>query len=213
VNTLGGTEGSVTIIGAVSPPAGDFSEPVTMNTRRCVRTFWGLDRERAQARFYPAVHPLLSYSADVDALAHWWQIQGNPDWIAHRRSVLELLETQVRLERMARIVGKDALPPPQQLTLLCAELVNDAVLRQSSFSEVDRYCSPKRQTAILGVVIRFVTLARAAVDRGVQPDHIAALPIRRTLQRVGEEYGEDRIDEIRLLWKQLEHEFEMLPGS
>jgi V/A-type H+-transporting ATPase subunit A len=213
VSTLAGTEGSVTIIGAVSPPAGDFSEPVTMNTRRCVRTFWGLDRERAQARFYPAVHPLLSYSADVDALAHWWQIQGNPDWLGHRRSVLELLETQVRLERMARIVGKDALPPPQQLTLLCAELVNDAVLRQSSFSEVDRYCSPKRQTAILGVIIRFVTLARAAVERGVQPDQIAALPIRRTLQRVGEEYGEDRIDEIRLLWKQLEHEFEMLPRS
>jgi V/A-type H+-transporting ATPase subunit A len=213
VSTLAGTEGSVTIIGAVSPPAGDFSEPVTMNTRRCVRTFWGLDRERAQARFYPAVHPLQSYSADVELLAHWWQIQGNPDWIAQRRSVLELLETQVRLERMARIVGKDALPAPQQITLLCADLVNDAVLRQSSFSDVDRYCSPKRQTAILGVVVRFVSLARAAVERGVQPDHIAALPVRRTLQRLGEEYGEDRIDAIRLLWKQLEHEFELLPGS
>jgi V/A-type H+-transporting ATPase subunit A len=211
VSTLTGTEGSVTIIGAVSPPAGDFSEPVTMNTRRCVRTFWALDRERAQARFFPAIHPLQSYSGDVDALAQWWQVQGNPDWVTQRRSLLELLETQVRLERMARIVGKDALPPPQQLTLLCAELVNDAVLRQSSFSEVDRYCSPKRQTAILGVVIRFVTLARAAVDTGIQPEQIAALPIRRTLQRVGEEYGEDRIDGIRALWKQLEHEFEQLP--
>jgi V/A-type H+-transporting ATPase subunit A len=76
--TLGGTEGSITIIGAVSPPAGDFSEPVTMNTRRCVRTFWALDRERAQARFYPAIHPLQSYSADVDTLASWWQVQKIP---------------------------------------------------------------------------------------------------------------------------------------
>ncbi len=213
VSTLGGAEGSVTIIGAVSPPAGDFSEPVTMNTRRCVRTFWALDRERAQARFYPAIHPLQSYSADVDPLAHWWQTQGNPDWVGNRRSILELLETQVRLERMARIVGKDALPAQQQVTLLCAELVNDAVLRQSSFSTVDRYCSPKRQMAILGVVMRFVNLARAAVDRGVQPERIAALPTRQILQRVGEEYGEERLGDIGQLWQQVEHEFETLGRS
>jgi len=205
--TLGGTEGSVTIIGAVSPPAGDFSEPVTMNTRRCVRTFWALDRERAQARFYPAIHPLQSYSADVDTLASWWQVQGNPDWVAQRRRLLELLQAQVHLERMARIVGKDALPPAQQLTLLCAELANEAVLRQSSFSEVDRYCSPQRQTAILGIVVRFLDLARTAVDAGVPPDEVANLPVRLTLQRIGEEYGEQQLAGIRALWQQLEHDF------
>jgi len=208
--TLGGSEGSVTIIGAVSPPAGDFSEPVTMNTRRCVRTFWALDRERAQARFYPAIHPLQSYSADVDTLASWWQVQGNPDWLAQRRRLLELLQAQVHLERMARIVGKDALPPAQQLTLLCAELANDAVLRQSSFSEVDRYCSPQRQTAILGIVVRFLDLARTAVDAGVPPDEVASLPVRLTLQRIGEEYGEQQIAGIRALWQQLEHDFDAL---
>ena len=208
--TLGGAEGSVTIIGAVSPPAGDFSEPVTMNTRRCVRSFWALDRERAQARFYPAIHPLQSYSADVESLASWWQVQGNPDWLAQRRRVLELLQAQVHLERMARIVGKDALPPAQQLTLLCAELANDALLRQSSFSEVDRYCSPQRQTAILGIVVRFIDLARSAVDAGVPPDEVAKLPVRLTLQRIGEEYGEQRIAGIRALWQQLEHEFDAL---
>ena len=208
--TLGGAEGSVTIIGAVSPPAGDFSEPVTMNTRRCVRTFWALDRERAQARFYPAIHPLQSYSADVEALASWWQVQGNPDWLAQRRRLLELLQAQVHLERMARIVGKDALPPAQQLTLLCAELANEAVLRQSSFSEVDRYCSPQRQTAILGIVVRFLDLARAAVDAGVPPDEVANLPVRLTLQRIGEEYGEQQLAGIRALWQQLEHDFDAL---
>jgi V/A-type H+/Na+-transporting ATPase subunit A len=207
VQTLGGTEGSVTIIGAVSPPAGDFSEPVTMNTRRCVRTFWALDRERAQARFYPAVHPLQSYSADVEALAPWWQAQGNPEWLAQRRRLLELLQSQLHLERMARIVGKDALPPAQQLTLLCAELVNDAVLRQSSFSEIDRYCSPQRQTAILGIIVRFVDLARAAVEAGASSEEVANLPIRLTLQRIGEEYGEERIAQIRELWQRLEQEF------
>jgi V/A-type H+-transporting ATPase subunit A len=210
VNTLAGTEGSVTIIGAISPPAGDFTEPVTMHTRRCVRTFWALDRGRAQARFYPAIHPLQSYSGDVEALTRWWQTQGNPDWSAQRKRLLELLEAQVRLERMARIVGKDALPAAQQLTLLCADLVNDAVLRQSSFSETDRYCSPQRQTAILSVVLRFIDLARAAVDAGVHPDRIGDLPVRRTLQRIGEEFGEDKIAAIRALGKQLDSEFSSL---
>ena len=211
VSTLAGTEGSVTIIGAISPPAGDFSEPVTMHTRRCVRTFWALDRGRAQARFYPAIHPLQSYSGDVDALARWWQVQGNPDWAAQRKRLLEILEAQTQLERMARIVGMDALPPAQQLTLSCAALVNDAILRQSSFSEVDRYCSPQRQTAILSVIIRFIDLARGAVDGGVHPDRIRELPVRRTLQRIGEEFGEDQVPKIRALWQQLDSEFSHLP--
>jgi V/A-type H+/Na+-transporting ATPase subunit A len=210
VQTLGGTEGSVTIIGAISPAAGDFSEPVTMNTRRCVRSFWALDRERAQARFFPAINPLLSYSADAEALAAWWHAQGNPDWLEQRRRLLELLQAQVHLERMARIVGKDALPPAQQLTLLCAELVNEAVLRQSALSEIDRYCSPQRQTAILGIIVRFLDLARAAVEGGVTPESIANLPVRPTLQRIGEEYGEARVAGIRALWQQMEQQFAAL---
>ncbi len=210
VSTLGGREGSVTIIGAISPPSGDFSEPVTMHTRRSVRTFWGLDRGRAQARFYPAIDPLQSYSRDAEALAQWWQIQGNPAWTAQRTAVLELLTEQAHLERMARIVGKDALPAPQQATLLCAELVSEAVLRQSSFSEVDRYCSPQRQTAMLSLVMRFVELARAAVQRGVDPERIAAMPMRALLQRIGEQYGEHRIADIGALWPQLESDFHAL---
>jgi len=110
-------------------------------------------------------------------------------------------------------VGKDALPPNQQLTLLCAELVNDAVLRQSSFSDVDRYCSPERQTAILTLVVRFVALARAAIARGASPDAISALPIRSTLQRVGEDYGEARIEQLRGLWKPLEAQFATLDAE
>jgi len=94
VKTLSGQEGSVTIIGAVSPPAGDFSEPVTLHTKRYVRCFWALDSQRAQARFYPAIHPLQSYSADADALASWWKLSGNPDWMTQRQRVLALLEQQ-----------------------------------------------------------------------------------------------------------------------
>ncbi len=210
VSTLGGGEGSVSIIGAISPAAGDFSEPVTTHTRRSVRTFWALDRSRAQARFFPAIDPLQSYSGDVDALGQWWQVQGNPQWSAQRRRVLELLESKSRLERMARIVGKDALPPVQQLTLLCADLVEEAVLRQSSYSSTDRFCSPQRQTAILGAVTRFIDLAQNALEHGASPEGISALPIRQALLRVGETYGEDRIPAIRELWKQMDTEFATL---
>jgi V/A-type H+-transporting ATPase subunit A len=208
--TLSGKEGSVTIIGAISPPAGDFSEPVTMHTRRYVRSFWALDRDRAQARFYPAIHPLRSYSEDAAQLARWWQIQGNADWRPTRKRVLTLLEQQERLERMARIVGKDALPEAQQLTLLCAELINDGYLRQSAFSEVDRFCSPARQTAMLRLFMRFIELAEEALAAHVRPEQIVDLPILRRLQRLGEELGEDQIDSIEKLWHSLETEFESL---
>ena len=213
VRPLAGGEGSVTIIGAISPAAGDFSEPVTMHTTRYVSSFWALDQARAQARFYPAIHPLQSYSAEVDVLAGWWQLQGNADWLEHRNDLLTLLEEQTRLERMARIVGKDALPAAQQLTLLCADLVNDGVLRQSSFSPVDRYCSPERQTAMLRLIMRFIERARRAVSEGVQPDAIADLPILQKLRRLGEEFGEDRIRQIELLGQQLDREFHTLIGT
>jgi V/A-type H+/Na+-transporting ATPase subunit A len=210
VMTLGGREGSVTIIGAVSPPAGDFSEPVTLHTKRYVRCFWALDRQRAQARFYPAIHPLQSYSADADTLAEWWKRSGNPDWLAQRQRVLALLEQQSHLERMARIVGRDALPPQQQLKLLCADLVNDGFLRQSSFSKVDRYCSPSRQAAMISILLAFMDRAEAAVQSGIAPARLAEMPIVRQLQRLGEEFGEDDLRKLGQLPRQLDYEFDSL---
>ena len=213
VRTLAGMEGSVTIIGAVSPPAGDFSEPVTSHTKRYVRCFWGLDRERAQARFYPAIHPLQSYAQDASILESWWTEKGNPDWADHRQRLLTLLEEQARLERMARIVGKDALPPAQQLVLLSAELVNEGFLRQSAFSPIDRYCSPERQTAMLQAIIRFLDLAEKAVAQGVLPEQLAALPVFRLLQRLGEDIGESDLDKIASIRGQLDNEFAEVLGA
>ncbi len=210
VETLGETEGSVTIIGAISPPAGDFSEPVTTHTKRYVGTFWALDRERAHARFYPAIHPLQSYAADAATLANWWRTNGNPDWPRHRERLLTLLEQQAQLERMARIVGRDALPAAQQLALLCADLVNEGILRQSSFSATDRFCSPERQTAMLQTVMEFILQAENSVERGANPADIAGLPILRRMYRLGEEFGEDDIKRIDLLRRQISYDFESL---
>ena len=175
VETLAGGRGSVTLIGAISPPSGDFSEPVTSHTKRYVRAYWALDVKRAQARFYPAVHPLQSYAEDARGFAPWWAAQGHGDWLRLRRRFLTLLDEQAHLERMARIIGKDALPVRQQLTLFCAELVNEAFLRQSAFSEIDRVCSPQRQAAMMRLIGKFITHAEAAVAAGVHPEALARL--------------------------------------
>ena len=193
VRTLAGDKGSVTVIGAVSPPGGDFSEPVTLHTQRHVSCFWPLDRDRARARFFPAIHPLTAYSEYTDVLAGWWRRAGDPDWPRRRRRFLNLLEEQATLERMARIVGKDALPPAQQLVLLAAELLNESLLRQNAFSEIDRFASAGRQIAMMRVFDRFLDCADQALKAGAEVEQIAGLSVLRRLRRMGEDMGDDQI--------------------
>jgi V/A-type H+-transporting ATPase subunit A len=207
VRTLSGAEGSVTLIGAVSPPGGDFSEPVTLHTQRQVRCFWPLDRDRAQARFYPAIHPLRAYSEDDDVLSAWWRDQGHAEHRAQRQRFLTLLEDRARLERMARIVGKDALLPRDQLTLLSAALVNEGFLRQSAFSAVDAYATPKRQIAMMRTLSCFIDGADRAVTRGVPITEIESLPLLRRLRRLGEEFGDEDLDGFESLQNEIDAAF------
>ena len=207
VETLSGATGSVTVMGAISPPSGDFSEPVTSHTKRYVKSFWALDVKRAQARFYPAIHPLQSYSEDAREFVRWWAEQGNDQWFALRRRFLTLLDEQARLERMARIIGKDALPVRQQLTLLCADLVNEAFLRQSALSEVDRVASPGKQSAMMRLLGRFIDLAERSVGAGIRPDRIAAMACLRPLQRMGEEIRDGGTASFAELEARVEREF------
>jgi len=204
VRTLHGEEGSVTIMGAVSPPSDDFSEPVTIHTRRYIRTFWALDRNRAQARFFPAIHPLLSYSDDAETLGRWWQAQGNPQWATLRHRFMDLLGEEQRLERMVRIVGRDALPPPQQLVLLCAELIGDAFLRQSAFSPIDRFASPARLSAMMRLLGSFIDLSEKALEAGATVQAIGAVPVLRRLQRMGEEIGDDALHRFDTLQDEID---------
>jgi V/A-type H+-transporting ATPase subunit A len=223
VTTLGGNVGSVTILGSVSPQSGDFSEPVTSHTKRYVRSFWGLDARRAHARFYPAVNPLLSYSEDALDVAAWWlgrygavptararAASGENEWLELRRRVLTLLDEQARLERMARIIGKDALPARQRLTLMCADLVNDAFLRQSAFSPIDHHCGPERQAAMLRLLVHFIELAESAAGYGVTPEQIAQLDVMRPLARMGEEIGESDMGRLAELERRVESAFAAL---
>lgn len=207
VKTLCNKAGSLSIIGAVSPPSGDFSEPVTTHTKRYVRVFWALDSVRAQARFYPAIHPIQSYSGDVDDLVSFWNELDHPHWLEQRRRFLTMLEKQSHLERMARIVGKDALPPRQQHVLLCAELINEAFLRQSAFSEVDRYCSPERQALMMQIIIQFIDLSESAIDADVDFEEILTMPLLRRLRRMNEDISEDALEEFEKLRTDMESAF------
>ncbi len=203
VRTLSGSPGSVTVLGAVSPPSGDFSEPVTTHTRRYVGCLWGLDTRRAQARFYPAIHPLQSYSVVAGNLARWWHREGCTRWEELRRRFLTLLEDEARLERMARIIGRDAMPARQRLTLLCAQLVNQCFLRQSAYSEIDRYASPARQAVMMRLIGSFIEGAERLLEAGVPPEAIADEPIFRTLMRMGEEIPEGEWERFSALDKEL----------
>jgi V/A-type H+-transporting ATPase subunit A len=196
---------SLTVMGTVSPPGGDFSEPVTAHSRRYVKSFLALDRTRAQARFYPAIHPLLSYSEYVEDSARWWQQRGGGvRWVEQRAQMLELIQEQARLEKMVKIVGRDALPASQRLILVNAEVIVEALLRQSAFSEIDRYCSPDKQIAMLRMVGDFIARAEQAVNDGIDPDTLLSLPVTRRIRRMGEDIPNDKLE----LFDELAHELD-----
>jgi V/A-type H+-transporting ATPase subunit A len=213
VRTLSGEPGSVTIIGAVSPPSGDFSEPVTANTKRYVGCLWALDVHRAHARFYPAIHPLQSYSVVASSLARWWHTEGCTRWAELRRRFLTLLEEAARLERMARIIGKDAMPERQRLTLLCAQLVNEAFLRQSAFSANDRYATPQRQAVMMRLIGTFIEGAQDLLRAGIAPEQIAETEILRSLLRMGDEIPEGDWERFSQLDRELSRTFRQLHES
>jgi V/A-type H+-transporting ATPase subunit A len=143
-------------------------------------------------------------------LGRFWTQNGNPGWPEQRRLFLNLLTEQARLERMARIVGKDALPPRQQRVLLCAELINEAFLRQSAYSVADRFCSAEKQVAMMQLLTRFIELSEDAVERNIGPARLAAMPVLRQLRRMGEEIGEDALERFDRLRQTLEAEFTAL---
>ncbi|MBS3764045.1 MAG: V-type ATP synthase subunit A [Planctomycetes bacterium] len=182
VETLGGDKGSVTVVGSVSPPAGDFSEPVTQHTKRFVRCFWVLDRDLAYARHFPAVNWDQSYSEYVDEIADWWgKIES--DWASLRRDGINLLQEYDRLQEIVKLVGRDVLPDEQRLILLCAETLKRGFLQQDAFNDVDSFCDPKRQAAFLRAIMTFYRRAKEIISAGAPIMRLQELDVVGELQR------------------------------
>ena len=167
MNTLGGQSGSVSIVGAVSPPGGDFSEPVTQHTKRFVRCFWALDRQLANARHYPAISWLDSYSEYVDEVTSWWEQEVGSDWTADRAEILDLLQREVRLQQVVKLVGPDALPDSQRFIIEVCTLFKNAFLQQNAFDDVDRYSTVEKQSRMLAIILTYWRRGAEAIKRGM----------------------------------------------
>jgi V/A-type H+/Na+-transporting ATPase subunit A len=167
VRTLGGATGSVTVIGAVSPPGGDVTEPVTANTERFVRSVWSLDRELAYARHYPAVSWASSFSRDAGPVGAWHAAHDDPEWPRRRGRVLSLVADADRLSALAELVGMGSLPGAERMVLLTGRLVREAVLQQSALSRNDSACSPDKGAALVDAVLAIHDRCLALIDRGV----------------------------------------------
>ncbi len=153
VTTLSGHEGSVTIVGAVSPPSADFSEPVTQHTRRFVRVFWALDKTLAAARHFPSVNWLDSYSGYVPQVSGWWAENVHSEWAELRGQVMDILQHEAQLQEIVKLVGPDTLPDSQRFVLLVARLIKEAFLQQNAMHPIDTYCPPEKQVALLRLLM------------------------------------------------------------
>ncbi|SDX96907.1 V-type ATP synthase subunit A [Halopenitus persicus] len=198
---INGTEGSVSAIGAVSPPGGDFSEPVTQNTLRIVKTFWALDADLAERRHFPSINWNESYSLYKDQLDPWFQEEVAEDWPDKRQWAVDVLDEETELQEIVQLVGKDALPEDQQLTLEVARYLREAYLQQNAFHPVDTYCPPEKTYLMLTTIETFNDEAFAALEAGVPVEEIIDIDAAPKINRIGvqedyEEYVADLKAEI-----------------
>ena len=197
VETLSGRDGDITIVGAVSPPGGDFSEPVTQHTSRFVRCFWALDKTLADARHYPSISWIDSYTEYLIDIEDWWKNLDN-EWLAARNEAMNILLEDHRLEQVVKLVGSDALPPSEQYILFTAEMIKNAFLQQNSFDPQDKFCSPEKQIKLLKSLLILYNKGMERVREGVPVKDIAGLDVVSEIVRLKSEIPNQelvRIDE------------------
>ena len=193
-------ESSVTVVGAVSPPGGDLSEPVTQNTLRICKVFWALDASLADKRHFPSINWLQSYSLYVESITNWWQENASDEWRANRDQAMVLLQKESELEEIVQLVGPDALPDSEQVVLETTRMLREDFLQQNAYDDVDTYCSPSKQAGMLATILKFHEVASAAVERGADVKDIAALTVKEDIARmkyIPEDEFEARIKEIQ----------------
>jgi V/A-type H+-transporting ATPase subunit A len=212
VRTLGGDNrlGSVTVLGAVSPPGGDLSEPVSQNTLRIVKVFWALDTGLADRRHFPAIHWLTSYSLYVDSIREWWKRRLGEDWKSLRDEAIAMLQKEAELEEIVKLVGPDALPEPERAVLEAARVMREDFLQQFAFHEVDTYCPVEKQLGMLKLVLEFYRNCVKAAKRGIAVSEIRRLPIKDAIAGMKRLPSERFEREYKSLEKQLKDQFEEL---
>ena len=189
--------GSLTLVGAVSPPGGDFSEPVSQNTLRVTRVFWALDASLASRRHFPSINWLTSYSLYADDMTNWYSQNVSPEWVPLRKEALEILQRESELEEIVQLVGYDALPEPEKGILDTARSLREDYLQQSAYDEVDTYTSIRKQFLMLSVILDFGRMEANAIRKGVRASRIGDLDARKLISKM-KWTPEDRVEQLLL---------------
>ncbi|MFA5388515.1 MAG: V-type ATP synthase subunit A [Candidatus Omnitrophota bacterium] len=207
VRTLNNDNGSITIIASVSPPGGDFSEPVTSHTKRFIRCFWALDRDLANARHYPSISWIDSYSEYLDDVKDWWHKNVDKDWLSARYAIMELLQKEQRLLQVVKLVGPDVLPHRQRLILETCSMFKNTFLQQSAFDDIDTYSSSRKQFLMLKSIIKFYEKSDELIKKGVNIEEIRGSSAYQELIRMRHKYSESKEDMAKLaeLPSEVEH--------
>ena len=208
VETMAGDDGSVTVIGAVSPAGGDFSEPVTQNTLRIVKVFWALDSKLAQKRHFPAINWLTSYSLYNRVLGDWYSENASKNWSENIATAMAVLQEEAELQEIVQLVGSDALPEDQQLTLEVARLLREFYLQQNAFHDVDTYCKVNVQAEFLDVILYYKGLAETALASGISVPDLTGISVLEELGR--SKFEENFNDLLPKLKKRIQNEISEL---
>ncbi|HEX5837012.1 MAG TPA: V-type ATP synthase subunit A [Anaerolineales bacterium] len=213
VENLNGTKGSVTIVGAVSPPGGDFSEPVTQHTKRFIRCFWALDKSLASARHFPAINWLDSYSEYIEDVADWWREKVGKDWFAMRNRAMELLSEENRLSQIVKLVGPDALPFAERMVLETSRLLREGILQQNATDPVDAYSPIEKQIRMLELVLYFHDRGMNIIKRGAPISLIHDLPVVDMLIRMKSNIGNEELQKFDDVQKAIDEQMSQLDAE
>lgn len=210
VVTLGSEEreGTLSVIGAVSPPGGDISEPVSQATLRIVKVFWGLDSALAYKRHFPAINWLTSYSLYLDTLEPWFSKTVAQDWVGLRTELMGLLQDEAELEEIVQLVGMDALSSPDRLKLEAARSIREDFLHQNAYDDIDTYTPLPKQYAMMKLILSFYDRSRAALEDGVDTEALVALPVREAIGRFKYTMPEQVEERYQAVLAQLDTELE-----
>ncbi|MBD6955795.1 MAG: V-type ATP synthase subunit A [Thermoplasmata archaeon] len=212
VININGSQGSVTVVGAVSPPGGDTSEPVSQGTLRLTKVFWALDASLANRRHFPSVNWLTSYSQYHSTVGEWFTKNVSPDWNIYRDRAMALLQQEEELQEIVQLVGPDALPDRERVILDTAKMIREDYLQQSAFDEIDTYCSLKKQNLMLKTILLFHDEAMKSLEEGITLKQIMSMKVRDEITRM-KEIDEKNLDRILRIMENIRNEFSSLKGG
>ena len=205
-------DGSVTLVGAVSPSGGDFTEPVTTHTMRFIKTFWALDAKLAYSRHYPSINWMNSYSGYLADIAKWWGENINEDWLSLRGEAYGVLQREDTLKEIVRLLGPEALPDEEKLILEVARMVKIGLLQQNSFDDVDTFCSPEKQYKLLKLLVDFYKRGQQALKEGASLADIRELSIIASILKARMDIKDDEIPKLDQLENEMKEQFKSITG-